>query len=178
MNRLIANIQARRPWMLENKTFSYGFTKAPDNMPDANDAEIASRLIASYRQAVRESRPLDRGHDVWSQFVEKHYGDMIALIESGHAPALATYLTALPRQGRAMDISRVRSPSIVCRRIPPSKGNERFGSSITSLRWRKPLASFAFAVRNREIGLHLRSSLWTRSGPGLSVRCRCRSPYP
>jgi len=85
--------------MTNYTNFDYGFTKAPDLKIDSNDIDIANRLIQAYRLANREQQSLNHSDDVWSQFVQAHYGDMIELINHEEPEQLIEYLTSLPRQG-------------------------------------------------------------------------------
>ena len=41
----------------------------------------------------------DRGDDVWAQFIESYYGEMITDLNKGDTKSLLSYLTALPRKG-------------------------------------------------------------------------------
>ncbi len=93
---LMTHILARRPWLADIEAVSgYGFTRAARPA----DPAIAQRLIDAYHCAEQQCPDNFRPNDVWRQFVERHYGDMLGLIRDANAPALASYLQALPRQG-------------------------------------------------------------------------------
>ena len=93
---LLTHILARRPWLADIEAVSsFGFTSSTVSL----DPAAAQRLIDAYLRAEQECPADFRPNDVWRQFVERHYGDMLKLIHAGDATALAAYLQALPRQG-------------------------------------------------------------------------------
>lgn len=96
---LINHILARRPWLTDRANMpAFGFTARPEGLARP-DRAIAQRLMAAYRRAQQQSRPDFRPNDVWRQFVQQHYGDMLALVKADDAEGLTDYLLALPRQG-------------------------------------------------------------------------------
>lgn len=96
---LMAHVLARRPWLADVDAISaFGFTQRPQNV-SRPDEGIARRLIAAYKRAERECPVNFRPNDVWRQFVEAHYGDMLALVRADDCGGLIDYLLALPEQG-------------------------------------------------------------------------------
>ena len=95
---LIDHIQARRPWLDLHRQTRYGFTRRSAGMPRP-DPDIAARLIRAFRRAEQDCPEDFRPDDVWSQFIQRHYGELHALIRRDDAEGLTDYLLSLPRQG-------------------------------------------------------------------------------
>ena len=96
---LMKQILARRPWLealLDPQIYGFSSRRSDVAPPSLS---IARRLISAYRLAEQDRPAAFAPDDVWRQFVEQYYGDMIALIRADDERGLINYLLALPRQG-------------------------------------------------------------------------------
>lgn len=120
----MASICGRRPWLAQIcEPDLYGFSSRSTAL-SRPDVELGERLIAAYRLSQEKCPVAFRPKDVWRDFIDRHYTDMLEMIRRGDAAALVDYLFALPMRGAGHGYFQGQ-PAFDALRASPPKQRER-----------------------------------------------------